>query len=141
MYFVKILTFTTPSAPPGMGIRVVEDNSGWFYLMESLKQEGITTPFPSLQHVEIAVGEPLTLVNEISRDQFSGPFAADRIRWLEHALARASDIFGSAAKARSWLDRPNGALGKVAPMSLLDSDEGVQRVLDVLGRIENGIFE
>lgn len=141
MYFVKILTFTTPSTPPDKGIRVVEDNNGWFHLVETLKQEGITTPFPSLQHVEIAVGEPLTLVNEIARDQFSGPFAANRVRWFEQALARASDVFGSDVKARGWLDRPNGALGKVTPMSLLNTDEGVQRVLDVLGRIEYGIFE
>ena len=41
MYFVKILTFTTPSTPPDKGIRVVEDDSGWFYLMETLKQEDL----------------------------------------------------------------------------------------------------
>ena len=58
----------------------------------------------------------------------------------DDVLKRASEVFGSNEKAMLWLTSANLALGGVIPMSLMDSEVGTQKVMDALGRIENGIF-
>ncbi|HNP81659.1 MAG TPA: MbcA/ParS/Xre antitoxin family protein [Nitrospira sp.] len=55
-------------------------------------------------------------------------------------IARANDVFGSKAKAKVWLFRPNRALSGVTPRSLLSTKTGSRRVLTVLGRIEHGVY-
>jgi putative toxin-antitoxin system antitoxin component (TIGR02293 family) len=49
-------------------------------------------------------------------------------------------VFGDEHKASHWLSTPLHLLGDRAPSELLDSDEGIQRVDDVLPRIEHNIF-
>lgn len=55
-------------------------------------------------------------------------------------IARANDVFGSKAKAKVWLSRPNRALSGVTPRSLLSTKTGIRRVLTALGRIEHGVY-
>ena len=56
-------------------------------------------------------------------------------------LARATDTFGSEAKAIRWLTRAHPyRFGVRAPVALWDTDEGRRAVLDALGRIEHGII-
>lgn len=57
-----------------------------------------------------------------------------------NVLLRATEVFESEAAARSWLETPSGALGEVTPLSLLDSAHGRAAVLQLLGRIEHGVF-
>jgi len=54
--------------------------------------------------------------------------------------AKAIETLGSPQRADGWLAMPNRALGGVTPMSLIDTDTGAQAVLDVLGRIDYGVF-
>lgn len=68
------------------------------------------------------------------------PVESDRAMRLARAIARAEAAIGDVDKARAWLTRPNRALGMHTPMSLLDTDTGAQRVLDVLSRLEQGTF-
>ena len=42
-------------------------------------------------------------------------------------------------ESADWIQTPNAALGKQQPLTLLDTDIGVQQVDQVLGRIEHGI--
>ena len=51
--------------------------------------------------------------------------------------AEADQADAEAAKA--WLQREIRSLGGVTPLSLLDTDPGVDMVMDTLGRIEQGI--
>ncbi len=51
----------------------------------------------------------------------------------------ALQTFGSAKKAYDWFNRPNLALGRRTPVSLLTSHAGVKRVKPVLGRIAHGV--
>lgn len=53
---------------------------------------------------------------------------------------KAEKVFGDAAAAADWLNSKNTALGGVTPRSLLNTGGGTQSVLDVLGRIEHGVF-
>lgn len=51
---------------------------------------------------------------------------------------RAEEALGDRQKAQRWMTKANRALGGVAPASLLDSPDGIEQVLAVLLRIENG---
>jgi len=64
MKIVKILYFSTPSAPTGMGITVFQDGDGWYYLKALAMQEGLATPFARIEGLEIHVGEKMTLISE-----------------------------------------------------------------------------
>jgi putative toxin-antitoxin system antitoxin component (TIGR02293 family) len=64
---------------------------------------------------------------------------SERVMRLGRAIAAATDVLGDRANAASWLQGDNRALGG-PPLSLLDTDVGLQQVLDVLGRIEYGVY-
>lgn len=59
---------------------------------------------------------------------------------LVDVTARAIEVFGSREKALRWLKTPVRSLGDQSPLSLLDTPEGVDRVTDVLGRVEHGVW-
>lgn len=62
MKFVKALYFTSPMTPVGKAILVLEDVDGWLYLKHLIDREGPATPFASVQELEVALGDKLTLV-------------------------------------------------------------------------------
>ncbi|MFN0197241.1 MAG: antitoxin Xre/MbcA/ParS toxin-binding domain-containing protein [Planctomycetaceae bacterium] len=59
---------------------------------------------------------------------------------LGRVLAEAESVLGTVDKAREWLTTVNTALGGVTPISLLDTGPGFNEVIDVLHRIEYGVF-
>jgi putative toxin-antitoxin system antitoxin component (TIGR02293 family) len=59
---------------------------------------------------------------------------------MDEILARAIEFLEDEHKAMHWLTTPNRALGGVVPMALLDSPEGKEEVLTILGRIEYGVY-
>ncbi|THD02730.1 hypothetical protein B1810_12445 [Panacagrimonas perspica] len=58
---------------------------------------------------------------------------------IRQANARALEILEDAKAAAHWIETPNVSLGNVAPLILLDSDEGLRRVLAELSAIEYGL--
>lgn len=66
------------------------------------------------------------------------PEESDRIARVARVSQRAIDALGDAGRAREWLKRPNRTLQDVAPLDLLGTDAGSERVTDELGRIEYG---
>lgn len=67
------------------------------------------------------------------------PEQSDRLMRLLRIIAQARTTFGAPDKAARWLRRPTRALGGDAPLDLLDTDLGTQRVARVLGWIDHGI--
>jgi putative toxin-antitoxin system antitoxin component (TIGR02293 family) len=59
---------------------------------------------------------------------------------LARVLAAAAEALGAKEKARQWLLTPNRALGGDKPIAMLDTGIGFQQVMDVLDRIEYGVF-
>lgn len=55
-------------------------------------------------------------------------------------LVVATDILGNRDKAREWLFAENHALNGERPIDLLDTGIGFEDVLDVLHRIEFGVY-
>lgn len=64
MKFVKILYFSTPTAPTGFGVTVFQDSEGWYYLKSLAMVEGPATPFARIEDIELYLGEKLTLIQE-----------------------------------------------------------------------------
>ncbi len=50
------------------------------------------------------------------------------------------EVFGSKTNFFKWLDLPNTALGGMQPMDLVELPNGSSKVMDLLGRIEHGIY-
>jgi putative toxin-antitoxin system antitoxin component (TIGR02293 family) len=72
--------------------------------------------------------------NRLSADE------SDRLYRLARVLAHANRVFEDPDESADWIRTPNTALGKQQPLTLLDTDIGVQQVDQVLGRIEHGII-
>lgn len=68
------------------------------------------------------------------------PDESDRLYRLARVIAHANRVFEDREESADWIQSPNTALGKQQPLTLLDTDIGVQQVDQVLGRIEHGIF-
>ncbi len=65
---------------------------------------------------------------------------SDRLYRLARVAAQAQDVFESADTATSWLKRPNRGLNGHAPVELLDTDAGTEQVVELLDRIEYGVY-
>ena len=65
---------------------------------------------------------------------------SDRLYRLARVAAQAQDVFESADTATSWLKRPNRGLNGSAPVDLLDTDAGTEQVVELLDRIEYGVY-
>jgi putative toxin-antitoxin system antitoxin component (TIGR02293 family) len=68
------------------------------------------------------------------------PVESERVMRLVRVAARAGRVLGDMPAALDWLVSPNRALGGQPPIELLDTDLGTEEVLQVLGRIEFGIY-
>jgi putative toxin-antitoxin system antitoxin component (TIGR02293 family) len=68
------------------------------------------------------------------------PEESAKLLRLARVARRATEVFEKSEAAVDWLKRPNRALGGERPLDLLDTDIGGENVLDVLGRIEHGVF-
>jgi putative toxin-antitoxin system antitoxin component (TIGR02293 family) len=67
------------------------------------------------------------------------PDESDRLYRLARVLAHANRVFEDPDESAVWIQAPNTSLGKQQPLTLLDTDIGVQQVDQALGRIEHGI--
>lgn len=58
----------------------------------------------------------------------------------KHAFNKATKIFGSKEAAINWLKAPNKVLGGITPAQTLSVSYGTEEVMDILGRVEWGIY-
>ncbi len=65
---------------------------------------------------------------------------ADKAIALASLYERGTTVLGSKQAFSSWVKAPNFALNNQIPFNLLDTSIGFTMVLNLLGRIEHGIF-
>ncbi len=65
---------------------------------------------------------------------------ADKAIELARLYERGIEVLGSERAFSGWVKTPNLALGGEIPFNLLDTRIGFKMVLDILGRIEHGVF-
>ncbi len=80
-----------------------------------------------------------TLARRLTQGRLT-PDESEKVLRLGRVWERATTILANDVAALDWLKSPNGALENATPLSLLDADIGADAVLDLLGRIEHGIF-
>ncbi len=68
------------------------------------------------------------------------PVESDRLYRIADVAARAEEVLGGEPKAVTWLHAANRALEGETPLRMLDTEVGYQRVKDVLGRIDQGVY-
>lgn len=59
---------------------------------------------------------------------------------LMRAYSKATEIFGSEENAVKWLKTPNKVLDGITPVQAMSSRFGAEEVMDILGRIEYGVY-
>ncbi|ADB38711.1 type II RES/Xre toxin-antitoxin system antitoxin [Spirosoma linguale] len=64
----------------------------------------------------------------------------EKVISLSELYAKGIDILGSPEKFHYWLDSPNYALGNRKPIDLLNSTVGRQEAMEILFRIQYGIY-
>lgn len=65
---------------------------------------------------------------------------SDRIMSIIDVYGYAFDVFRDKKKVLRWMKRKNKALGDVAPIEVMDTQVGMQEVLNELRRLEIGIY-
>jgi hypothetical protein len=55
-------------------------------------------------------------------------------------IERAAEVIGDRQEAMRWLGTPVRALDYATPISILATTEGAERVTDVLGQMERGVW-
>lgn len=81
-----------------------------------------------------------TAARRRAKDERLRDVESERLLRLARLAATATEVLGSREKAVRWMTKPNRALGGEQPVALLDTDVGFQNALDVLHRIEQGVF-
>ena len=68
------------------------------------------------------------------------PTESARAFRLARLLARAKEVFGSGEEARLWLRQTLLAIGNRIPLEAARTEIGAESVLQVLGRLEDGVY-
>ena len=59
---------------------------------------------------------------------------------MDRLMTKGAEVFGSPDNFKRWFAAPNIALGGMAPNEIVNLKNGLQMVMDELGRIEHGVF-
>lgn len=65
---------------------------------------------------------------------------ADKAIELARLYERGAAVLGTETEFNSWMRTPNHALNNEVPLNLLDTSIGFDLIIQVLGRIEYGVF-
>jgi len=79
-----------------------------------------------------------TLMRMLERRNRMAPGDSDRVYRLASILALAEEAIGDRKKALRWLRQMNEVLGSQTPLRALETEIGVRRVEQILGRIAYG---
>jgi putative toxin-antitoxin system antitoxin component (TIGR02293 family) len=82
---------------------------------------------------------PRTLTRR-QKEGVLSPEESDRVLRLARVAAQAEEVLGAREDAVKWLHRPSRSLGGHKPLELVRTDAGSELVVDVLGRLEHGVF-
>ncbi len=83
---------------------------------------------------------PRTLKSRINRDQLLTVEESDRFFRVAHIHAMADAVFGESDKAKHWLLKPKVRFGGMAPVQMLNSQQGTSQVEDMLLQLAEGFM-
>jgi putative toxin-antitoxin system antitoxin component (TIGR02293 family) len=85
-------------------------------------------------------GVSQTTLTRRKRSGRLSPDEGEHLLRIALLLERASGVFGGTDVAADWLKHPNLSLGNAAPLEFARSEIGAREVMDLLGRIEYGVY-
>ena len=85
-------------------------------------------------------GTSARTISRLKGDQLIPEQTAEVTLSVMRVVSKAQEIFGSQEKAVIWLKRPNTVLEGQTPLSLLSSRFGAEEVMDLLARLEYGVY-
>lgn len=89
---------------------------------------------------KIAVLAPATLSRRAKHGRFTTD-ESDRLYRFARVLEAAVELFeGDKAQAVTWLRQPVKGLGNRRPVEMIGTSVETQAVLDLIGRLEHGVF-
>jgi putative toxin-antitoxin system antitoxin component (TIGR02293 family) len=74
------------------------------------------------------------------KERYLTPLESDRVFRIARITQLAAETLGDVDRARTWLGRPNRALGGEIPLTMLDTEIGTHQVAEVLHHINYGIY-
>lgn len=83
---------------------------------------------------------PKRTLNRRRRDGRLQTGESERVLRIARVYDKVLDVFENEAAAVSWLKKPVRGLGGHIPLEYADTDLGAQEVINLLGRIEHGVF-
>lgn len=117
-------------------------------MIEHLKQGLPATSFDRLRQRLNITDNTLARIVHIPRRTLDRRRSAGRLKTDESErvfrIAQVNDmavrVLGSQKKAESWLKKPARGLGGKIPLEYADTNLGALEVINLLGRIEHGVF-
>lgn len=95
----------------------------------------------SKQDLETIFQISVRTLQRFEAHQNLSPSLTEKVLELNEIFEMGQDVFGKEhTLTTKWLQEPNEALGKVSPLSLLDTHAGFQQVKQVLGRLMHGVY-
>jgi putative toxin-antitoxin system antitoxin component (TIGR02293 family) len=84
---------------------------------------------------------PVTTLKRRAAEGRFNPHEGDRLLRLATVLERAIELCeGDREQARCWLSTPARALAGAIPLAQLETETGAREVLDLIGRLQHGVF-
>ena len=80
-----------------------------------------------------------TLLRKIKEGRLTGGQSERMIR-VARLLEKATQVLGTQSHAVRWLKMPRVQLRGICPLELADTELGAEEVVNLLGRIEHGVF-
>lgn len=130
--------FEVTGIPQRGRVLLTEINKGFSYSKLELvsKSSGFSTPeVSSIIGLTKNTRSRRKKVNKLSSDE------SDKLYRFTEVFQAALDLFeGDSEAAHAWMKSPVVGLGEEAPVSLLRTSAGSEMVLDLIGRLEHGVF-
>ena len=76
----------------------------------------------------------------LARREIFKPDETGAILRVAAAFQKALEVFEDLAEARTWFRNGKRALGGASPLEFCDTEPGAAEVVNLLGRIEHGVF-
>jgi putative toxin-antitoxin system antitoxin component (TIGR02293 family) len=92
------------------------------------------------REVTAVVGMAARTASRRKRERHLSPLESDRIYRIARITRLAAETLGDLEKARTWLSRPNRAVGGQVPLKMLDTEIGTRHVEEILIHINYGIY-
>lgn len=127
-----------------IGLRIKDINSLIRHIKQGLPVSSLTTLSKNLgvpeNQMAVAVNiSQRTLTNRKKQGKFKSD-ESERVLRLATLYERAKEVLETDESVKRWFHSPVKGLGGKTPFEFADTEPGAQEVMDILGRIEDGVF-